>query len=161
MTRMSYSDDLKKQRIADSWALRMRGPNATTSTLGGRMEAQRMKADMPRPSPSISNFASTSKLPSATIFRRGRSNQQAAVPKPLGTTGESKHLLSYILCVVAGVISVVFVASHGVTSGLGEATAFVVTFAASYILLRYIKLLISIAVLGFILYEVIHLFAGH
>ncbi len=120
-----------------------------------------MKADMPRPSPSISNFASTSKLPSATIFRRGRSNQQAAVPKPLGTTGESKHLLSYILCVVAGVISVVFVASHGVTSGLGEATAFVVTFAASYILLRYIKLLISIAVLGFILYEVIHLFAGH
>jgi hypothetical protein len=125
------------------------------------MEAQRMKADMPRPSPPIPILPSKQQLPTAPVVRAGRSNQQTAVAKPLGTTGESKHWLSNILCVVAGVIGVVFAASHGVTSGLGEVTAFVVTFVASYILLRYIKQLVSIAVLGFLLYEIIHQFAGH
>jgi hypothetical protein len=37
-----------------------------------------MKADMPRPSPSISNFASTSKLPSATIFQKTEGRIQPA-----------------------------------------------------------------------------------
>jgi hypothetical protein len=46
---MSYSDDVKKQRIADSWALRMRGPDAPTHTIGGAMEAARMKASVPAP----------------------------------------------------------------------------------------------------------------
>jgi len=57
MPRMSYSDDVKKQRIADSWALRMHGPDAPTHTIGGAMEAARMKASMPAPrtfSPPIS-----------------------------------------------------------------------------------------------------------
>ena len=122
------------------------------------MEAQRMATNLPRPSTPIPILPSN-KVATAPIVRGWRSKQQTAVAKPLGRRGESKPWLSKILCVVAGVIGVVFAASHGVTSGLGEGTAFVVTFVASYILLRYIKQLISIAVLGFVLYEIVHHFA--
>jgi hypothetical protein len=106
-------------QIAGLWTLRTQGANAPTSTLGGRMEAQQMKANLLRPSP-LPVLHSYAQLPTARVVGGGRSNQQTAVAQPLGTTGESKQLLSNILCMVAGVIGVVFAARHGVKSGLGE-----------------------------------------
>lgn len=58
-------------------------------------------------------------------------------------------------------LAVVFAITHGVASGVGEGLVFVVAFVSVRILLKYIKQLVSIAVLCFLLYEIIHYFAGH
>ena len=64
-----------------------------------------------------------------------------------------------VLAGVFGLIGVLYASAHGVQSGVGLVATFLLTFVATAVLLRYLKQIIGIAVLGFGLYEIIHYFA--
>src|ERR1700722_18312913 len=114
MAPMGYSEEVEKQRIADSWRLRTQGPNAHTSTIGGAMEAARMTTS--RPSAPAPIFPSNTSSPTTHVFRGGPSQKQAAREQSRGTSAASPHLLPNVLSGVAGLLAVVFAITHGVAS---------------------------------------------
>ena len=104
----------------------------------------------PRPLEPFAGPAKTRQSPLAAP------HQPATPTRPAGTrAGGSKPVALNILCAAAGFVAAVFASAHGVKSLLGLAIAFAVTFVAAQLLARYIKVLGGIAILVFLLYEVI------
>jgi hypothetical protein len=73
----------------------------------------------------------------------------------------SQPFLMNLACALVGLLAVVYVGAHGMKSGLALATAFAVAFVGSRLVISHMKLLIGIALLGFLLYEIVHALAGH
>jgi hypothetical protein len=142
----------------------------TPSTREGRAYANQLAQEqqwtyMPPPetAPTFPPAIEPTLLPgNATDGRdRARARQHTAgTPRSRGK-GAGQPWLVNILSAGAGVLGVGFAQTHGVTSDVGLGTAFVVTFVAAQLVVRYRKLLVSIAVLGFLLYEVLQQFVRH
>lgn len=141
---MGYSEDMKRERIADSWRLRMQGPNAHTSTIGGAMEAKQMNANLPRPS--ATNYfppASPSRLQPGRLYDPGRQVSTPAAPAqqrggapgaPLFPSVDTAFnrippKFYWLLCIVGAICGLGYAGSIGVASGAAVGTALIGAFA--------------------------------
>ncbi len=151
-----YGTTAYRDRVAEDIDIVKRGWG-TPSTREGRAVAKQLeqaKKKRETPPPVINTPPVTSAFPPAPQLPMPvpRSRQQ----KTTTSEGKSQPLLMNLACALVGFLAAVFVSAHGMKSGLALATAFSVGFAGSRLLISYMKYLVGIALLGFLLYEIVH-----
>ena len=178
---MSYSDEVKKQRIADDWRLRMEGPKAYTSTLGGQMEAKRLQSLQPKPSqgsyfPPVTPYTApsvrTPSLPNAPFpnspyspapFQPGRQQRVQAPSAPMfpfvdDAFKKVPKALYWILLIVGAIFGLGYAGSHGASGAAAIGDAVLGAFGGLMVIpaLRAgVKILLaaaSLAIVAFLLY---------